>query len=71
MEDIAHDLGPPDKRDTIGRSEFWTYYYDHGTTHRIVATDDGFARGRSVHHYDKVVLEFIRGILVVWQAEIH
>jgi len=65
MDDVAHDLGPPDKRDQVGRSEYWTYYHDHGTEHRIVA-----GHGSSTNHYDKITLEFVRGVLVAWQADV-
>lgn len=70
QEEIAHVWGPPDGRDTIGRSEYWTYRLDYGTRSKAVDTGDGFIVATSVHKEDRIVFEFIRGILVTWRADV-
>lgn len=69
-EEIAHAWGPPDSRDVIGRSEYWTYRMDYGHRHRLIDTGDGVVVGRSVHKEDRIVMEFVRGILVTWRADV-
>jgi hypothetical protein len=71
--EFVHSWGPPDKRDAIAGSEFWTYYFDHGTRTTAFAQQLGsgaVANGSSVNQYDKVVLEFQGGVFKGWRAKV-
>jgi hypothetical protein len=74
-EEIAHMWGPPDQRDTIGTSEYWTYQRSYGSRmagaavynpYSHTSTFYGHARERS----DRIVLEFQDGRLLSWRADV-
>jgi hypothetical protein len=69
-ESFARSWGLPDQRETVGRSEFWTYIFDHGTTRKTVVLL-GVEHARADHHYDRVTLEFSRGVLSSWHVDVH
>lgn len=73
MEQMATAWGPPDKRDTIGASEFWTYFESLGGRAKgVVVTNGGQAvySGTVSDRYEKVIFEFRDGIFVHWRADI-
>lgn len=73
-EQMAHEWGPPDKRETIGASEYWTYAHSYGarSTTTAYATGNGtaMANGQTIDRFDRVVLEFKDGVLVDWRANV-
>jgi hypothetical protein len=71
-ERCAQQWGPPDKRDAIGESEYWTYVREYGARHHVIQNSytGQVYGGRSTSRYDKIVLEFRDGFLFNWRADV-
>lgn len=70
-EGFARSWGPPEKRDLIGASEYWTYFFDHGSTTKTVCFGYGICKGKLNHKYEKALLEFQNGKLNSWRLEVN